>query len=244
MSFGARDTELTQVMDSGDNVRNQKIKDGNTFKKNKWLNELIRIKLKDSDGVVRPGCEWRITRRKMEMKTLQDLVSRCSIPCEVDFLYDSSGTAFWLEDMRTMGMPDPEMYYIVPKVRRMPYDIYSDPCYEGQAVFMMSRVPLFSKDESTLVDAATIKEYLVFALLEADPYSKPFYGNIEKIKLEIEAIDKKIKQIPKIQFTQENGEPMTLEEADAERDVLYEILGKDRLGIEERLIRYCKCCFA
>jgi hypothetical protein len=237
-NFKARDHELTDVLNKDDqNVKNQKIKDGNAFAKNKWLSQLIRIRLKDSDGVVRPGCEWRITRRKMTKETLQVLVNRCPVPCEVDYLYDSTGTAMWLDDMLTMGMPDPEVYYIVPFVRRMPEDIAKDPRFEGQMCFMISRVPLKCKDESTIVDAPTIKEWLIFALLEVDPYSKPFYGNIEKIKEEIKEIDKRIKQIPKIVFTNEQGEPMELEEADAQREVLYEEFGNQRIAIEERLKR-------
>jgi len=187
--------------------------------------------------VVRPGCEWRLTRKKANLEMLQHLVDRCPIPQEVDYLYDSSGTAYWLEDMLTMGMPDPEVYYIVPKVRRLPDDIYKDARFEGQAVFTMSRVPLMAKDDMTLVDGDTIKEYLICALLEVDPYSKPFYENIEKIKDEIKEVDKRIKAIPKIQFTTENGDPMNQEEADAQREVLYEEYGNQRIAIENRLKR-------
>ena len=237
-NFAKRDHELTDVLNADDqNIKNQKIKDGNAFKKSKWLNELIRIRLKDGDGVVRPGCEWRLTRKKCDMATLQHKVDRCSIPCEVDYLYDSSGTAYWMEDMLTMGMPDPEVYYIVPMVRRVPKDIHKNKRFEGQSVFMISRVPLRSKDEETKVDRAAIKEYLICALLEVDPSSKPFYENIEKIKDEIKEVDKRIKSIPKIAFTKENGDPMDEEEADAQREVLYETYGNQRLAIEERLKR-------
>jgi hypothetical protein len=237
-NFQARDHELNDVLNATDrNVKNQKIKDGNTFSKNKWLSELMRIRLKDSDGVVRPGCEWRLTRRKMDMPTLQKLVDHCPLSAEVDYLYDSSGTAYWMEDMLTMGMPDPEVYYIVPRVRRLPEDINKDPRFEGQSVFMISGVPLKCKDEETNVNAAAIKEYIITALLEVDPYSVPFYTNIEKIKAEIKEVDKKIKSIPKIVFTNDNGDPMTLEEADAQREVLYDTYGNQRIAIEERLKR-------
>jgi hypothetical protein len=82
-------------------------------------------------------------------------------------------------EMLRDGMPDPEVYYIVPKVKRTPIDINIDPHYEGQSCFMITRVPFKSKDEATLVDEVSIKEYLICALLEEDPYSRPFYENIE-----------------------------------------------------------------
>lgn len=236
-NFSARNAELTNVLKGDSNVRNQKIKDSNTFSKNKWLNELMRFRLKDSDGVVRPGCEWRITRRKCTMETLQNLVNRCPLPCRVDYLYDSSGTAHWMDDMLKTGMPDPEVYYIVPEVQRMPEDIGHDDHYEGQTVFMIERVPMKCKDESTVVDERTIKEYLICALLEEDPYSKPFFDNMARIREDIAAIDKKIKQVPKIEFNDDEGNPLPVEEADEERERVYEKFGNDRIAAEARLKR-------
>ena len=45
-----------------------------------------------------------------------------------------------------------------------------------------------AKDEKTEVDGAVLKEWIIYAMLEVDPYSKPFYGNMEKIRAEIDAI--------------------------------------------------------
>jgi hypothetical protein len=232
-----RDKELTDVFHGDGTVRNQRLRDQDTIDKNKWLNELIRFKLKDSDGNTRPGCEWRIQRRKAVIGTLQDLVNRCPLKCDVDYVYDSRGTVYWMEDMLMQGQPDPEFYTIVPVTRRMPDDISGDPHYDGQIVFLITRIPIHSKDDKTEVDARTLKEWLLTALIEVDPYSKPFYGNIKRIAEEIKVIDKKIKGIPKIKFNREDGSPMNQEEADQERELLYDEIGKERLKAQTRLKR-------
>ena len=86
---------------------------------------------------------------------------------------------------------------------------------------MLSRVPLKIKDESNDVIAESLKEWLVFALLEVDPYSKPFYVNMSKIRAEIKAIDDKIKQVPKMEFKDAEGGELSQEEADLERETVF-----------------------
>ena len=66
-------------------------------------------------------------------------------------------------------------------------------------------------------------------------------GSSTKTKLtgteEIKVIDKKIKGIPKIKFNREDGSPMNQEEADQERELLYDEIGKERLKAQTRLKR-------
>jgi len=102
---------------------------------------------------------------------------------------------------------------------------------------VISRVPLKTKDEQYEVDSITLKEWLVFALLEVDPYSQPFYRNLEKIKAEIDAIDKKIKGIPKMEFTDGDGNALNQAEADAERETLYNAYAEERVACEKRYKR-------
>lgn len=68
--------------------------------------------------------------------------------------------------------------------------LYNNDCGDHvmNSSLRLLRVPLKSKDEKTEVEPSTLKEWIIFGLLEVDPYSKPFYGNMERIKSEIEAI--------------------------------------------------------
>ncbi len=119
----------------------------------------------------------------------------------------------------------------------VPFDIANDPKYEGQMSFVLSRVPLKTKDEQNEVDGITLKEWLVFALLEVDPYSQPFYRNLEKIKAEIAVIDKKIKGIPKLEFNDADGNGLSPAEADAERETLYTAYAEERVACDKRCKR-------
>ena len=83
----------------------------------------------------------------------------------------------------------------------------------------------------------SLKEWLVFALLEVDPYSKPFYVNMSKIKAEIKAIDQKIKGVPKIQFKDAEGAELSQEEADVERETIFNAYSEERIACERRLKR-------
>ena len=100
---------------------------------------------------------------------------------------------------------------------------------------MINKVPLKSKDEKTVVDAETLKEWIVSGLIEEDPYSKPFSKNMEKITEEIEAINKKMKEVPKLEFRDPQGNLLLEEEADAERQAIYEVYGDERREADNRL---------
>ena len=237
VAISSRDAELTNLMNSESHRQDIKEVDRERNAKQKWLNQLINIKIKDSAGNVPIGCEFKVQRRRMNLKAVQDLVNRCPIKMEVDYFYDSTGTAVWPTDMITRAQPDPEVYYIVPKVRRIPFDICTDPRYDGQKVFVMSRVPLRTKDEQSEVLADTLKEYLLYALMEVDPYSKPFYDRMAKIKEEIKAIDEKIKKVPKMEFKDQDGNELSQEEADVERENIFNAYSEERIACDKRYKR-------
>ena len=139
MAIASRDVELQNLMNSESNRTDIKVEDKERNRKQKWLNELINVKVKDAAGNVPVGCEFKIQRRRMTLKAVQDLVNRCPIKCEVEYFYDTSGTAIWPNDMLIQSQPDPEVYFIVPKVRKAPFDIATDPRYDGQKCFVISR---------------------------------------------------------------------------------------------------------
>ncbi len=139
------------------------------------------------------------------MKTLLDLCKRSNQLLEIDYFYDESGAAFWMEDLVLHGKPAPAVYCIVPKVRRIPFDIAIDAKYEGQTSFMIAGVPLRAKNEQTVVEVDTLRVWIICAIMEEDPYSRPFYVDIAKTKEIIKDIDKKIKQVSKMDFHDEGG---------------------------------------
>lgn len=83
---------------------------------------------------------------------------------------------------------------------RAPDDIRKDPKFEGQTSFMLKYVPLKSVDESTTVGEDTLREYLIYALLEEDPVVKKFQESFDLFKERLAAVDRKIKAISKMQF--------------------------------------------
>lgn len=98
---------------------------------------------------------------------------------------------------------------------------------------MLEKVPLKCRDGVTLVDAKSLRDWIVFALVDDDPLSQPFYNKISKIANEIEEIDELIKKIPKLEFLDEKQKPYPLERARAERAMLFTKFNNERLKKEE-----------
>ena len=119
-----RDAELTNLLNSESGRETVKEADRKAFSKNKWLSQIITLKLKDNEGNVQPGCEWKIQRRKLTAKTVQDCVTKGPVKVEVDYVYDSSGAAITFDQLLKEAQPDPEFYFIVPKIRRGKISMY------------------------------------------------------------------------------------------------------------------------
>ena len=117
-----RDEELNNLINSKSKVEKSKDRDARAAGKNKWLSQIIVMKLKDSEGNIRPGCEWKVMRRKLSEETIQDLVNKSPVKVEVDYVYDSSGSALTFKDLLKLAQPDPEVYFIVPRIRKGIYD--------------------------------------------------------------------------------------------------------------------------
>jgi hypothetical protein len=97
-----RDKELNALLSE---ENKPKIRAGNKeqARKRKWLAEVIVFRRTDESGFVPMGCEWRVERRKLRRKLLQELVNRCPIPCVIDYVYDNNGSAIWIEDLQMKG---------------------------------------------------------------------------------------------------------------------------------------------
>lgn len=234
-----RSGELTQVF-SAENQNNTKLrgkyqKEADR-KKNDFLNELIKFVLMDEEGRIVPGCEWLISRKKVTMKTLRDLIKKSPMPkVEPDYFYDNGGTPYWMDDLMMTAMPIPCYYIIIPQVKRTAFDIRTDPKYEGQTSFTILNVPLKAKDEMTLVDEAVIREWILYGVLEEDLFYQSSIVDIAKTKGVLKEIDKRVKSVSKMEFVNPDGSKMKNEEAEIERATLYKAFSEERLVAEERL---------
>jgi len=239
-SFVQNDSELRSVFQEGGNGRMQE-RDNlrNATKKNAFLNNLIHIKLLDPEGNLLDGCEWKVVRKRISLEKIMSMIRRSPLPeTEIEFFYDETGVPIWMEDLLLKAQPTPSFYTIVPQVKRFPSDVRTDPKYEGQTIFMITQVPVKAKDEMTVVDQITMREWLMAALLEEDPYSKPLQAKLQPVRDLIKEIDKKIKGIAKIVFYDDDGKVMAEDKAEIEREAVYNAFGEDRLQAELRLKKY------
>ena len=235
-AFMNNEKELGTVFD-GKNVERSRDVRRAQHKKDAFLNELIHIKLVDNFGHL---CdEWKIVRKRVNAAKIKSLIGRSPLPnTEVDFFYDSTGVPIWMEDLLIQGQGTPNFYTIVPQVKRFPFDIKENPKYEGQSAFLIKQVPLKSKDEKTPVVEDTIREWVVFALVEEDPLTAPLAAKLPPVQEIIKEIDKKIKGVSKMVFLDEEDNPLPEDKAEEEREHIYEQFGQDRLAAEKKLKKY------
>jgi hypothetical protein len=228
--FAERDKELTQVFDSTAQPK-MKALERAKIKKRMWLAEMISIDITDKDGTVKPGCQWRVARRKLLKNFIQELVNRSPLPCEIDYFMDSNNVAVWIDTLMYDALPEPMKYSIIPKVPLYLEDINDDPTYQGQVMFLLTNVPCHAIDGTTVVDSNTIKEYLLYAISEEDPKSKKIQAEIVLIEKEIKEIDRKMKKIPTQTWAKPDGSAMSVEEADEMREALFKSYGESRYKV-------------
>ena len=230
-AFLARDRELNSAY-AEDGKPKMKAADREKRRKREWLKELIRIQRKDGEGRILKGCEWRILRKKVTPKYIQELVNRCPIPCTVDYVYDNNGVAHWLDDLLMTAVPDPAVYIVVERIHRKVEDIFNDPTFQGQTVLMLKHVPLKAVDDYTEVTGVELDAYVNFAIAEEDPMAKKIVKKLRKAEADVEEIVKVIKKIPKQVIRTAEGKTMSNEEADAERQVMFTVYGQAKYELD------------
>ena len=85
------------------------------------------------------------------------------------------------------------------------------------------------------MDEVSLREWILFAVVEEDPASKVYYDDIAKINKLIDGIDFNLLKIPKLEFLDQDGKPYPIEKARAEREGLYNLLSAQRTTAEEDL---------
>lgn len=232
-SLAYRDNELNELLDSQDKVKMKSLERENR-RKIKWLSELISFKRIDSNGNVPKGCEWTVARKKVTKKFIQDLVNRCPLPCLIDYVYDSHGIAHWFDDLMMTAQSN-TIYTIAPQLLRSPEDVASHPTYQGQTSVFLKYIPNAANDGKTLVTMNDLKEFIWYSISEIDPTAKEIQKSIQKIQEEVNEITKVIKRIPKQELLDNTGKPLSVEEADEERQIMYDLYGKAKYQIEVKL---------
>ena len=134
-----RDKELNGLFE--DENPKMKAVDRERRRKTKWLAELITFIRMDKDGNIPKGCEWRVVRKRVSKRFVQDLVNRSPLPCPIDYVYDNHGVAHWFDDLLMTAQTAPAFYVIAPQIIRTSEDILQDPTYQGQTSFVMKFVP-------------------------------------------------------------------------------------------------------
>lgn len=124
---------------------------------------------------------------------------------------------------------------LAPEILRKPEDIRNDLRFNGDTEVIIKFVPLKCIDEVTLVDDITIREWIIFAIVEEDPYAQHYFHDIQRLHEKIEDVDKNLKRIPKLEFRDEQGKPLPEEKSRAEREALFLRYGEERAQAENEL---------
>lgn len=206
-------------------------------RKKNFLDEIITLKIIDINDEDIKGCTFKIMRRRLTPEFIQETVDGCPEPIKVDYCYDSTGEVMWLQDLQLNAKAPPEYYVLVPLLLRSPYDICEDFKYEGQTCFIIQYVPYYARDEQTLVDEETLRQFLLFAILEEDPFVPPILQQIENQKSKIKDTDRRLKQIVKQEFLEPDGKEMLPEKAELEREAMFKAVGEERNRQEAELKR-------
>jgi hypothetical protein len=98
-------------------------------------------------------------------------------------------------------------------------------------------VPFYARDESTFVDAEALRQWLLFAILEEDPFVPPILEQIERQKGKIKDVDRRLKAVVKQEFLEPDGKEMLPEKAELEREALFKAIGEERDKLDLELKR-------
>ena len=230
-----RNIQLQEAFQEGsfeDKFKQQKLKDES---KAAWLRERIVIKILDRKGNEMEGCTFVVSRSNLNRETLQLRVNRCPHPCIVDYVYDNTGAGMLIEDMFTQALPPPVFYVIVPERLIEPFDIMAFTNYDGQTGVFIRYVPVTCEDASVEVDATTLREWILFAIMESDPTLQPFQEDIERSKRTLKDIQRELKTTENKIFYDSSGEPIDEDKAEKERNMAFDILSTDLRNEEEKL---------
>jgi hypothetical protein len=94
-----------------------------------------------------------------------------------------------------------------------------------------------SKDNTEPVTSEMIAEWVLVAVNEVDPIAADISAKIAKLRNDLAEVEKKIKGVPKLILNDAQGKPLPQEEADSERQVLYDMYGQAKFKLEQQIER-------
>ena len=82
-----------------------------------------------------------------------------------------------------------------------------------------------------------MRQWLLFAIFEEDPFVPPILEQIERQKSKIKDVDKRLKAVVKQEFLEPDGKEMLPEKAELEREALFKAIGDERDKLDQELKR-------
>ena len=215
------------------NYKGQALRDA---QKQKVLNQKIKLTLYDPNGNVREGCVWEVPRCKLTATMLQELVSRSPLPGKVDCVQNMVTQELVLpENMQMECMPAPYEFQVLLRRQRIAEDILDDPHFAGYMKVVIASVPKKTNEGNQDVKADDIRAYLHAGMIEEHPDVAKALDIVERTKNEITRIHKAMHRIREAKPTDDEGRPLPVDEADRERQNMYEQAMKEKENLETRM---------
>jgi hypothetical protein len=203
--------------------------------KKKVLNQKIVLKLFDPNGTVREGCTWEVPRCKLTPTMLQELVSRSPLPGTVDCVQNMTTQELVLpENMQIECMPRPYEFQVLLRRTRIAEDILDDPHFAGYMKVVIASVPKATNNGNQDVTADDIRTYLHAGMIEEHPDVHKAKDTLERTQNEITRIHKAMQRIREAKPLDDEGNPLPVDEADAERQNMYNQALKEKEMLENR----------
>jgi len=224
----------------------------------KWLSEFILFKilddmgqpLTDEDGKVLKNTEFKVARKNINLITVMDYIKMSPFPeMEIDFFVENeTNEALYLDELRMKATPPPSFYTVIPVFNKVPIDVRDDVQYDGQAILIVHNVPLKCVDESMDVDPKTLREWILFAVMEVDPSLDPYKADVAAAKAAITPVARKMKETETMNFREVDGTKMQgkrlvderrmiIEAYQKQIDTLNEVVAAKEAKLEEQVQR-------
>lgn len=125
---------------------------------------------------------------------------------------------------------------IIEEITRIPEDIRGTPKFQGHTSFIIKGIPQKCTDETTPVTEADLKAWIMFAIVEEDPYAKHFFVDMKNINTDISKIDESLKKVPHMAILSVDGKKMDVDREREQRNIIYKQLGEQRSAAEDALL--------
>ena len=203
--------------------------------KKKVLNQKIKLTLFDPNGQIREGCQWEVPRCKLTATMLQELVSRSPLPGKIDCIQNMITQELVLpENMQIECMPQPYEFQVLLRRTRVAEDILDDPHFAGYMKVVIASVPKFVNDGHQEVTADDIRAFLHAGMIEEHPDVDKAHKTVERTKNEITRIHKAMHRIRESKPVDDEGNALPTDEADQERQNMYDQAMKEKENLENR----------